>query len=90
MIQPEHSYNSHYGNGVRNVYLLVLSSWKINIVENPIAVMYAVFDFLIRRPLSMCEMNTFFLFHKNRIKNKFVSVSSLITITTVAVNLLCT
>jgi hypothetical protein len=40
-------YNSHYGNGVPamwqwgagNVYLLVLSSWKVNIAENPIAVM---------------------------------------------------
>ena len=50
MIQPEHSYNSHYGNGVPNVYLLVLSSWNINIAENPIAVMYAVFDFLTGRP----------------------------------------
>ena len=30
----------HYGNGVfSNVYLLVLSSWKVNIVENPIAIM---------------------------------------------------
>ena len=25
--------------GAGNVYLLVLSSWKVNIVENPIAVM---------------------------------------------------
>ena len=25
--------------GVRNVYLLVLSSWKVNIAENPIAIM---------------------------------------------------
>ena len=32
---PERIYNSHYGN----VYLLVLSSWKVNIAENPIAVM---------------------------------------------------
>ena len=35
---PEHIYNSHYGNAV-NVYLLVLSSWKVNIAENPFAVM---------------------------------------------------
>ena len=32
---PERIYNSH----ASNVYLLVLSSWKINIAENPIAVM---------------------------------------------------
>ena len=32
---PQRIYNSHYGN----VYLLVLSSWKVNIAENPIAVM---------------------------------------------------
>ena len=32
-------YNSHYGNGAGNVYLLVLSSWKVNIAKNPIAVM---------------------------------------------------
>ena len=39
-IRPERIYNSHYGNGVPgNVYLLVLSSWKVNIAENPIAVM---------------------------------------------------
>ena len=38
---PERIYNSHYGNGVPAilVYLLVLSSWKVNIAENPIAVM---------------------------------------------------
>ena len=37
---PESIYNSHYGNGVpANVYLLVLSNWKVNIAENPIAVM---------------------------------------------------
>jgi hypothetical protein len=36
----EHIYNSHYGNGgAGNVYLLVLSSWKVNIAETPIAVM---------------------------------------------------
>ena len=29
-------YNSNYGNGVT---LLVLSNWKANIAENPIAVM---------------------------------------------------
>ena len=29
----ERFYNSHYGN----VYLLVLSSWKVNIAGNPIA-----------------------------------------------------
>ena len=26
--------------GARNVYLLVLSSWKVNIAKNPIAVMW--------------------------------------------------
>ena len=31
----ERIYNSHAGN----VYLLVLSSWKVNIAENPIDVM---------------------------------------------------
>ena len=30
-------YNSHYGAG--NIYLLVLSSWKVKIAENPIAVL---------------------------------------------------
>ena len=33
-------YNSQYGSrqwGAGNVYLLVLSSWKVNIAENPIA-----------------------------------------------------
>ena len=29
--------HSHYGNGV--LAMLVLSSWKVNIAENPIAVM---------------------------------------------------
>ena len=41
-IAPERIYNSHYGNGVPamfSVYLLVLSSWKVNIAENPIVVM---------------------------------------------------
>ena len=43
-IGPKHIYNSHYGNAARNggagkVYLLVLSSWKVNIAKNPIAVM---------------------------------------------------
>ena len=39
--KPEPIYNSHYGNGVpaMYVYLLVLSSWKINIAKKPIAVM---------------------------------------------------
>ena len=33
-------YNSHYGNGVPAMfYLLVLSSWKVNIAKNLIAVM---------------------------------------------------
>ena len=32
-------YNSHYGNGAGNVYLLVLSSCKVNIAEYLIAVM---------------------------------------------------
>ena len=32
-------YNSHYGNGAGNVYLLVLSSWKVNIAKHFIAVM---------------------------------------------------
>ena len=36
-VLPEYIYNSHYGNG--DVYFLVLSSWKVNIAENPIAVM---------------------------------------------------
>ena len=38
---PERIYNSHYSNGVPAMfkYLLVLSSWKLNIAENPIAVM---------------------------------------------------
>ena len=37
---PERIYNSNYSKeGAGNVYLLVLSSWKVNIVENPIAVM---------------------------------------------------
>ena len=37
---PERIYNSHYGNGCAgNVYFLVLFSWKVNIAENPIAVM---------------------------------------------------
>ena len=37
----ERIYNSHYGNGVPAMftYLLVLSSYKVNIAENPIAVM---------------------------------------------------
>ena len=35
----------HYGNGVfGNVYLLVLYNWKVNIAENPIAVMNGVVD----------------------------------------------
>ena len=36
--KPERIYNSHYDNGVP-ANLLVLSSWKVNIAENPIAVM---------------------------------------------------
>ena len=32
---PEHNYNSHY----RNVYLLALSSWKVNIAKKIIVVM---------------------------------------------------
>ena len=37
---PERIYNSHYNQwGAGNVYLLVLSSWKVNIAKNPIAVM---------------------------------------------------
>ena len=37
---PERIYNSHYGKmGAGIVYLLVLSSWKVNIAKNPIAVM---------------------------------------------------
>ena len=37
---PDCIYNPHYGNlGVGNVHLLVLSSWKVNIAETPIAVM---------------------------------------------------
>ena len=34
-VLPERVYNFHYGN----VYILVLSSWKVNIAENPIAIM---------------------------------------------------
>ena len=39
--EPERIYNSHDGNGVPagNVYLLVLSSWKVNIAKKPIALM---------------------------------------------------
>ena len=34
-------YNSYYSNGgAGNVYLLVLSSWKVNIAKNPIADRY--------------------------------------------------
>ena len=37
---PERIYNSHYGNGVPAMfYLLELSSWMLNIAENPIGVM---------------------------------------------------
>ena len=37
---PEIIYNSHYNNGgAGNVYLLVLSRWKVNIAENVIVVM---------------------------------------------------
>ena len=43
---PERIYNSNYGNGdAGNVYLLVLSSWKVNIAENPIAVIRALKPF---------------------------------------------
>ena len=35
---PECIYNSHYGNGVPAI-VIVLPSWKVNIAENPIAVM---------------------------------------------------
>ena len=34
-MKPKRIYISYYGN----VYILVLSSWKVNIAENPIAVM---------------------------------------------------
>ena len=42
--RPERIYNSHYGNGVPAIECqqclpLVLSSIKVNIAENPIAVM---------------------------------------------------
>ena len=38
---PERIYDSHYGNGVPAMFTsyLVLSSWKVNIAETPIAVM---------------------------------------------------
>ena len=36
---PERIYNSITAKGADNVYLLVSSSWKVNIAENPIAVM---------------------------------------------------
>ena len=48
MSKPERIYNSRVTNSMQlplqqwdagNVYLLVLSSWKVNIAENPIAVM---------------------------------------------------
>ena len=42
MAQNVPIYNSQYSSqqwGAGNVYLLVLSSWKVNIAENPIALM---------------------------------------------------